>query len=174
MTNEEPDRRNDEPAASGVNPLALRIHRVLRISMRIPPTPGHATPRALHIYRLVEHPLRLPLNAEFRFDTTSPFTVAATFKPNGEPQVTWDISRELLWSGLHGKTGAGDVQTWPTVVAGRHVLRLRLAANGVTAVYEVDLDELTMWLEKTCELVPPGEETLHVDWDAFASEVHRR
>ncbi|MEV8607931.1 hypothetical protein AB0383_08310 [Amycolatopsis sp. NPDC051373] len=60
------------------------------------------------------------------------------------------------------------------LVAGRHVLRLRLAANGVTAVYEVDLDELTMWLEKTHELVPPGEETLHVDWDAFTSEVHRR
>ncbi|MEV8607930.1 hypothetical protein AB0383_08305 [Amycolatopsis sp. NPDC051373] len=64
MTNEEPDRRNGEPAASGVNPLALRIDRVLRISMRIPPTPGHATPHSLHFYRLVERPLRLPLNAE--------------------------------------------------------------------------------------------------------------
>jgi hypothetical protein len=174
VTDEEPDRCGGEPSASYVDPLALRIHRLLHLSMRIPPTPDHATPRSLHVHRLVKRPLRLPLNAEFRFGTASPFTVTATIKPNGEPPVTWHISRELLRSGLHDRSGVGDVQAWPAVVAGRHLLCLRLASDGVSAVYELDLDELAVWLEETHDLVPRGEEIRYVDWDALAADVLRQ
>lgn len=166
----EADGRAGQPV-SCVVPLSMRIHRVLRISLRIPPTPDHGNPRSPRVNRLVERPLRIPLTAEFTYGSADPFTVAVTLVPNGEPPVTWHLSRDLLRAGLSAKSGAGDVQVWPTVVAGRAVLRLRLESGGVSAMFELGLDELAPWLERTYELVPPAEEPRHVDWDAHAADL---
>ncbi|MBV2353882.1 SsgA family sporulation/cell division regulator [Streptomyces sp. J2-1] len=112
---------------------------------------------------------RIPLRAEFRFDTTEPLLVTVVFRPADGPAVTWQISRDLLCDGLLQSSGIGDVRVWPVRHRGRPLVRVRLEARGSTALFEINLHVLEDWLTRTCELVAPGEELDGVDWDAVVA-----
>ncbi|WP_329156873.1 SsgA family sporulation/cell division regulator [Streptomyces sp. NBC_01717] len=125
-------------------------------------------PLSLDIYQLWSS-FRRPIQADFRFDPDDPLVVTVAFLPKDEPPVMWRVCRQLLYSGLVENSGIGDVQVWPVRIRQRWVVRIRLQARGMSALFEADRQCLEDWLHDTDAAVPMGEELNSLDWDAATS-----
>ncbi|MFD0502996.1 SsgA family sporulation/cell division regulator [Streptomyces chiangmaiensis] len=116
----------------------------------------------MRINQLIWESFRIPMQADFRFDTDDPLIVTLTFRPKDKPPVTWRIGRQLL---------AGDVQVRPVRLNRRWMVRIRLETRGRTALFEADLRCVEDWLHDTFGAVPMGEELDGVDWDAVVDDL---
>jgi len=104
-----------------------------------------------------------PLEAELRYDNRDPYAVAAVFK-TGESVVRWVFARDLLAQGQYDPTGDGDVHVWPCLDArGRAVTIIELSSPDGEALMQARSDQVSEFLRRTDELVPPGSETEHID-----------
>ena len=83
--------------------------------------------------------------------------------------VEWTFGRELLLDGLHDMTGDGDVRVWPSLAQGirleRRSVCLSLTAPGGAALFEIDREALTDFLDQATSLVPVDRECEFVDID---------
>lgn len=123
--------------------------------------------RAQLIIHLCEQPGG---DAQFRFDArltyrrTDPYAVEAVFKlPGHDDGVTWVLARELLWDGLRGTAGGGDVQVWsegPTqpTEPGRRRTYLRLTSPDGTALLFMRTDHVVEFLDQSQRMVALGAE----------------
>lgn len=115
---------------------------------------------------------RVPLRARLRYDVTRPYEVTLDLRPAGAPAVRWVLSRELLRSGTRVRCGAGDVRLAPVPGPGRSgLVLLRLGPPQADAVFAADRAELAEWLDRTEEVIPPGDESACVDWDALITRL---
>ncbi|MFE9534432.1 SsgA family sporulation/cell division regulator [Streptomyces sp. NPDC006691] len=117
---------------------------------------------------------RIPLVTRLVYEVDDPFAVRLRFELHEDVAVTWAIERDLLSHGLTREVGDGDVRVSPRTVDGRREARIELAGCGLdgewgSAVFSAWEPVLRDFLDRTYELVPPGQET--VDVDAFLTQV---
>lgn len=111
----------------------------------------------------------LPVRAGLHYAAADPWAVRVTFRTEGggaDGAIAWLFARQLLTDGVAAATGEGDVQVWPSTVDGRHVVNLRMASPSGSARFQLDRDELVVFLQQTYLSVPTGSEERVVDLDA--------
>jgi hypothetical protein len=109
----------------------------------------------------------VPVRVSLRWRPEDPFVVQVLFRTgNAErPEVGWDLSRELLAEGLVCKAGIGDVRIEPDGTQS-DVLRLHLSSPGGEVTFLLDSRTLAEFLDCTFDMIPLGEESLWVSFDA--------
>lgn len=128
---------------------------------------------SLNIRRVLEsNSCRQAVRATFHYDLNAPLVVTVTFRVhNSRKNVTWRIGRDLLYEGLFALSGIADVQVWPTDHEEWQTAWLKIGSRSATALFELPAPPLAEWLEDTYALVPPGQESVYLDWDAFAASL---
>jgi hypothetical protein len=104
----------------------------------------------------------LPCTLTFRAD--QPFEVGATFY-TGEVYVRWAFSRELMWEGLRGPAGLGDVVIRPQWGDRQPQLLIELRVGPQEAVLQADRALIEGFLNETFDIVAMGSECLWPDPD---------
>ncbi|MFC6594289.1 SsgA family sporulation/cell division regulator [Kitasatospora paranensis] len=92
-------------------------------------------------------------------ELSAPAAVGPEVAEGGE--VSWRVSRELLWAGVRGPAGEGDFRLFPfderlTELEFHHPLGVALALVGTA--------DLRSFLSATADAVRPGTEHRHVHW----------
>ncbi|WP_432157317.1 SsgA family sporulation/cell division regulator [Streptomyces sp. bgisy153] len=109
--------------------------------------------------RLILSPERsIPVPARLGYRSDDPFAVHVTFHVDSEFPVHWTFARELLVEGVFRPCGQGDVRVWPTKAEGRGVMLMALSSPDGDALLEAPAAQVSVWLERTLRVVPPGTE----------------
>ncbi|MGW7528541.1 SsgA family sporulation/cell division regulator [Streptomyces sp. NPDC054783] len=109
--------------------------------------------------RLVLSPERgIPVPARLSYRSDDPYAVHIAFHINSDRPVNWTFARDLLVEGVFRPCGQGDVQVWPSKVAGRSVVLMALSSPDGDALLEAPVPQVSAWLERTLRAVPPGGE----------------
>jgi hypothetical protein len=106
----------------------------------------------------------VPLLASLRYSTADPYAIRVAFHVGLDEPVEWIFARELLSRGMEGRTGLGDVRVWPSATAG--VLEIELSSPFGQAHFEAPMDEIASFLDRTYQVIPAGQEGMHVDVEA--------
>jgi hypothetical protein len=130
------------------------------------PLPGTVT-HEVELQLVVPGAAMLPVPAHLAYDASDPYAVRATFLA-GDDSVEWVFARDLLASGVSRPTGDGDVHVSPD---GPEVILISLASPDGRAVLAAPSAEVSGFVARTYELVPPGDEWRHVDVDAAISRL---
>ncbi|MER7397626.1 SsgA family sporulation/cell division regulator [Streptomyces sp. NPDC000151] len=101
---------------------------------------------------------RVPVPAEFIYDTRDPVAVGMTVHITPQRPMTWWFARDLLAEGIHWPAGCADVRIWPACRAGHHIVCIALAGVDGHALLEASADRLRPWLTSTYQVVPRGRE----------------
>src|SRR3569833_625013 len=96
-----------------------------------------------------------PVKVELRYDTRDPYAVVAAFRTGRAGWVEWVYARDLLADGLLADAGDGDVRIRPSVED---------PASG-HAMFVASAQELAVFLDRSYDVVLPGNEHLWVDVD---------
>ncbi|WP_225891036.1 SsgA family sporulation/cell division regulator [Streptomyces dioscori] len=126
---------------------------------------------SLAIQRLLDDFAWQAMGAEFRFDPDMPMLVSITFMAGPGPRVTWSVSRELVYRGLHELSGSGDVQMWPVGSADGATARLLLESPDMSSLFELPARPLARWLDSTYRTTPRQDEMAGLDWDSFIADI---
>ena len=106
------------------------------------------------------------LGAELHYDASDPYAVTLVLTCANGP-VVWVFGRDLLLEGLDEPTGDGDVHVWPSLDGrGRAVVLVELCPPSGAALVQLRSAELARFVDRTVELVAPGNESDHLDVDA--------
>jgi hypothetical protein len=111
-----------------------------------------------------------PVSVELRYDASDPFAVVMDFHADDDEQVEWTFARDLLAEGLISDVGLGDVRISPAQ-GGRRSILIELMAPGGRAVFEASASDVARFLERTHELVMPGEEPNWMSVDGTLARV---
>jgi hypothetical protein len=84
----------------------------------------------------------------------------------GEP-VEWMVARDLLSTGMWRRSGVGDVTVGPSVGsatgASGSVMNIEISSPNGHAHFEAAVKEISNFLRRTYQVVPAGEESVHLD-----------
>jgi hypothetical protein len=129
-----------------------------------------------------EHAI-VPLMASLHYTRQDPYAVKMAFHVGtGEP-VEWTLARELLAAALHSREGIGDVQVWPSAVSsdpeagqggtasGHAIVNIAMTSPFGHAQFEAPAVAIAAFLRRTYEIVPEGDETNYIDFDAELAEI---
>jgi hypothetical protein len=129
-----------------------------------------------------EHTI-VPLMASLHYTRQDPYAVKMAFHVGtGEP-VEWTLARELLAAALHSREGIGDVQVWPSVASsdpeagmegvasGHGIVNIAMTSPFGHAQFEAPAHAIAAFLRRTYQIVPEGEETNYIDFDAELAEL---
>ncbi|MFI6344887.1 SsgA family sporulation/cell division regulator [Streptomyces sp. NPDC050560] len=122
---------------------------------------------------LVSEELSFRIPVELSYRTCDPYAVRFTFHLPGDSPVTWAFGRELLYGGLRGACGEGDVRIAPDCPedegesAVRDTVLIRLQVGHEQAVFRVGAAPLAAFLDRTGRILPLGEERGLADYDAL-------
>jgi hypothetical protein len=112
-----------------------------------------------------------PLEAEFSYDPTDPYAVTAVFV-TGQSSVRWTFGRDLLSQGLYEPSGDGDVHVWPCLDPdGRAVVIIELCSPDGEALVQVRTTDVSRFVERIVESVPPGTESSLLDVDSAIAAI---
>ncbi|NEB74577.1 SsgA family sporulation/cell division regulator [Streptomyces sp. SID14478] len=118
-------------------------------------------------------PRMASIPATLSYDVRDPFAVRMSFPAPATLEgvdVCWTFARELLACGVTEPAGAGDVRVRPY---GYDRTVMEFHASEGTAIVHVRTGELENFLADSTQLVPVGEEHLHVDVDGDLAELMR-
>lgn len=101
-----------------------------------------------------------------RYSARDPYTVLADFSEPGHENV-WRFARDLLYDGLDGYAGWGDVFFWP----GDKGLMLGLSSPQGRVVMVLNRVHVEEFLRHTESWVRRGEESSHLDVDGFVAQT---
>ncbi len=105
------------------------------------------------------------LDGELEYDGNDPYAVVAVFRAGATP-VRWVFARDLLADGLFTPVGDGDVQIWPSLDhRAQAVVLIELCSPHGEALLQATAREVSEFLHRTFELVPPGAEDMGLDID---------
>ncbi|MFF4962895.1 SsgA family sporulation/cell division regulator [Streptomyces sp. NPDC001222] len=114
---------------------------------------------------VVSRAYSLPMSMRLRYEPTDPYVVRACFFTDSDEPVEWVLGRDLLTDGTRGCAGEGDVRIWSTVGRGDRAMYIALGSSAGTALLEVPVTDVMIFLEDTEAVVPQGTESRHIDWD---------
>jgi hypothetical protein len=119
-----------------------------------------------------------PLVARFSYSHEDPYAIRVAFRVEQDRLVEWVFARDLLSIGMKGREGLGDVTVWPSAGSGigasGRVLNIKLSSPFGQAHFEASVKEISEFLRQTHQIVPPGEESELVDFDAELTDLLRR
>jgi hypothetical protein len=125
----------------------------------------HVTLRSTAVFDLLApRTPAVPVKVELRYDTRDPYAVVAAFRTGRAGWVEWVYARDLLADGLIAEAGDGDVRIRPAV-DDPEVVVIELSSPSGHAVFEASAQELADFLDRTYDVVVPGNEHLWVDVD---------
>jgi hypothetical protein len=125
----------------------------------------------------------VPLMASLHYTRDDPYAVKMAFHVGtGEP-VEWTLARELLAAALHSREGLGDVQVWPSAASsdpeaggegaasGHGIVNIAMTSPFGHAQFEAPASAIAAFLRRTYQIVPEGQETNYIDFDAELAEL---
>ena len=124
-----------------------------------------------------EHSI-VPLMASLHYTREDPYAVKMAFHVGTAEPVEWTLARELLAAALHSREGIGDVQVWPSVASsdpeagqggtasGHGIVNIAMTSPFGHAQFEAPAAAIASFLHRTYLIVPEGQETHYLDWDA--------
>jgi len=126
----------------------------------------------------------VPLMAGLSYSCADPYAVRMAFDIGTDKPVEWILARELLAAALHGSEGLGDVRAWPSAAscdpdvvamgggaAGSAILNIAMSSPYGQAQFEVSAKAIEDFLQRTYQLVPTGQESSYLDFDAELTEL---
>ena len=137
-----------------------------------------ATVESILSMRLLGHPADrgTDVSATFRYEVRKPFAVETAFHL-ASTDVVWTYARDLLLSGLIEHTGQGDVRVWPVIPDPSSglspLLRMELSSPSGHALLETAASDINAFLTKTLALCPSGQESTHLNIDAWLESLLR-
>ncbi|UQA95241.1 SsgA family sporulation/cell division regulator [Streptomyces halobius] len=128
--------------------------------------------RTLEMWLLLGPDAVVPVAGRCSYRSDRPYEVEVAFISRGRTIATWQFARDLLLDGLDGEAGEGDVRVRPVhgPYGQRHV-HIDLSTDDTVCALSVRATELTSWLEQTTAIVPPGQESRHVDMDVHLARL---
>jgi Streptomyces sporulation and cell division protein, SsgA len=131
-----------------------------------------------------EHTI-VPLMASLYFCRQDPYAIRMAFHVGTDEPVEWTLARDLLAAALHAREGIGDVQAWPSTApggpaaggdgegaaAGHRILNISMSSPFGHALFQVSAEEIAEFLGRTYQIVPAGQETDVIDFDAELSNL---
>lgn len=131
----------------------------------------HVTLRATAVFDLLAPRCpAVPVRVELRYDTRDPYAVVAAFRTGKAGWVEWVFARDLLADGLIAAAGEGDVRIRPSS-DDPEVVMVELSSPSGHAVFEASAQEFADFLDRTYDVVLPGNEHLWVDVDEALSQM---
>jgi hypothetical protein len=131
----------------------------------------HVTLRATAVFDLLAPRCpAVPVRVELRYETRDPYAVVAAFRTGKAGWVEWVFARDLLADGLIASAGEGDVHIRPSV-DDPEVVVVELSSPSGHAVFEASAQEFADFLDRTYDVVLPGNEHLWVDVDDALSHM---
>ena len=119
-----------------------------------------------------EHTI-VPLMASLHYACQDPYAVKMAFHVGTDEPVQWTLARDLLAAALHSHEGIGDVQAWPSAAPGdpaaedgAGILNLSMTSPYGHAQFEAPAATVASFLHRTFRIVPAGQESLFIDFDA--------
>lgn len=106
--------------------------------------------------------------AKLRYTSDDPHAVTLAVPcatPSGSEWVVWEFHRDLLYQGLRGQAGDGDIQIRP----GRNITRVMITLRGVT--FDCAAPLLVRFTTGIFEAVPAGREHEWIDFDREINEL---
>jgi hypothetical protein len=131
----------------------------------------------------------VPLMAGLSYTSADPYAVRMAFDVGTDKPVEWILARDLLAAALHASEGIGDVRAWPSAascdpdagivpdastmgVGARHgILNIAMSSPFGQAQFEVSAQAIGTFLERTYRVVPAGQESGYLDFDAELIEL---
>jgi hypothetical protein len=127
----------------------------------------------------------VPLTASLSYCCADPYAVRVAFNVCTDEPVEWIFARDLLTAALDSREGIGDVQAWPSAAscdpaaggalggaaAGHGVLNIAMSSPFGQAQFEASARAVEAFLERTYQLVPAGQESRYLDFDAELTEL---
>ena len=125
-----------------------------------------------------EHTI-VPLMASLYYSCHDPYAVKMAFHVGTDEPVEWTLARDLLAAALHSREGIGDVQAWPSAAssdqggatAGQKILNIAMTSPFGHAQFEASAAAFEAFLARTYQLVPDGQESVYLDFDAELAEL---
>jgi hypothetical protein len=118
-----------------------------------------------------EHTI-VPLMASLYYSCQDPYAVKIAFHVGTDEPVEWILARDLIAASLHSREGIGDVRAWPSAAEqGPKTLNISMTSPFGHAQFEASAAAFETFLARTCELVPDGDESQYMDFDAELTEL---
>ena len=120
-----------------------------------------------------EHTI-VPLMASLHYTCQDPYAVKMAFHVGTDEPVQWTLARDLLAAALHSREGIGDVQAWLSAASddsdgdasGAVIMNISMTSPFGHAQFEAPAADIAGFLQRTYRIVPVGEESDFVDFDA--------
>jgi len=125
----------------------------------------------------------VPLMASLHYTCEDPYAIKMAFHVGTDEPVEWTLARDLLAAALHSREGIGDVQAWPSeapggaaeagmhTVAGSGILNIAMTSPFGHAQFEAPAEAVASFLRRTYQMVPVGDESQFIDFDAELSQL---
>jgi hypothetical protein len=118
-----------------------------------------------------EHTI-VPLMASLYYSCQDPYAVKIAFHVGTDEPVEWILARDLIAASLHSREGIGDVRAWPSAAEqGPKTLNISMTSPFGHAQFEASATAFETFLARTYELVPDGDESQYMDFDAELTEL---
>jgi hypothetical protein len=127
----------------------------------------------------------VPLTASMSYRSADPYAIRMAFHVGTDEPVEWTFARDLLTAALHSREGDGDVQAWPSAApgdlaaggaqdgatTGHSILNIAMSSPFGQAHFEMSAQAIEQFLQRTYQVVPVGQETGYLDFDAELTEL---
>jgi hypothetical protein len=124
-----------------------------------------------------EHTI-VPVMASLHYTSEDPYAVKMAFHVGTDEPVEWALARDLLAAALHSPEGIGDVQAWPSAGRGdaaaedgAGILNISMTSPFGHAQFEAPASAVASFLHRTFGIVPAGQESRFIDFDAELTEL---
>ncbi|MEU4067062.1 SsgA family sporulation/cell division regulator [Streptomyces wedmorensis] len=136
----------------------------------VTPLPSPRTLTRHLTMELVTPDAGVPIDTTVRYSSRDPHALSVAFHLLGRSPVVWCLDREMVVTGSHTPTGAGEVHL---SAAPDGDLLIRLGRTGQCATVRCDRDRLARLVRETFLLVPQGTEEHHIDWQPLLASLRR-
>jgi Streptomyces sporulation and cell division protein, SsgA len=129
----------------------------------------------LRLWLVAPDQTMVPLEASFLYSGEDPYAVRLAFRAGLDQPVEWIFARDLLSTDSENRDGVGDVKVWPSAGSERSapgsVLHIELTSPFGQAEFEAPAVEIADFVRRTCQVVPIGEESAHIDIEAELDDL---
>jgi Streptomyces sporulation and cell division protein, SsgA len=113
----------------------------------------------------------VPLVASLYYSAHDPYAIRMAFHVGTDEPVEWIFARDLIFAGLEGPAGEGDVRLWPSDARDCRVLNIALSSPFGEAHFEAPLDATADFLNRTFCVIAEGHESDYIDVDGELDEL---
>jgi hypothetical protein len=124
---------------------------------------GTTVSAELGLMLVVPQQATVPLVASLFYSGEDPYAVRMAFHVGTDEPIEWIFARDLLFEGMTGPSGQGDVRVWPSSPEGEPTLNLVLSSPFGQAHFEAPVQAVANFLRRTYEAIPAGHEGEYFD-----------